>query len=218
MVIKTGDDGSQCEGFSLQLQLIGNEGDKLGIGGLAFGVGDGVAEEFLQRLQIAAVPRQLDGVPDGALDARGRRGKRLRDLRVENFCDGVDYVHIVNCDQNRLAQILIALDVRRNADFVDDRSYQRFDLRLLPEGLFLRALCRDDFQHALGNRLQITRLADKVPHAELFCRLRGVVGQKARQYQTQRRLRKRACLFQNGNAVQLRQQQVHDQHVRLLAM
>ena len=68
--------------FELQLQLIGNEGDELGIGGLAFGVGDGVAEEFLQRFQIAAVPRQLDGVPDGALDARGRRGKRLCDLRV----------------------------------------------------------------------------------------------------------------------------------------
>ena len=38
------------------MQLIGNEGDELGVGGLAFGVGDGVAEEFLQRFQIAAVP------------------------------------------------------------------------------------------------------------------------------------------------------------------
>ena len=83
--VKSGCRIPRLPAFELQLQLIGNEGDELGVGGLAFGVGDGVAEEFLQRFQIAAVPRQLDGVPDGALDARGRRGKRLRDLRVENF-------------------------------------------------------------------------------------------------------------------------------------
>ena len=60
------------------MELIGNEGDELGIGGLALGVGHRVAEEALERFQITPVPRDLDGVADGTLDAAGRGRKGLK--------------------------------------------------------------------------------------------------------------------------------------------
>lgn len=43
-------------GFELQLELVGYEGNEFGIGGLALGVADGVAEKTLQGVQIAPVP------------------------------------------------------------------------------------------------------------------------------------------------------------------
>ena len=56
-----------------QAQAVGDHGDELRIRRLALDVRDRVAEKLLQRLNIAAVPCDLDRVPDGALDARGRR-------------------------------------------------------------------------------------------------------------------------------------------------
>ena len=38
-------------GFELQLELVGYEGNEFGIGGLALGVADGVAEKTLQGVQ-----------------------------------------------------------------------------------------------------------------------------------------------------------------------
>ena len=52
-----------------QAQAVGDHGDELRIRRLALDVRDRVAEKLLQRLDVAAVPRDLDRVPDGALDA-----------------------------------------------------------------------------------------------------------------------------------------------------
>ena len=52
-----------------QAQAVGDHGDELRIRRLALDVRDRVAEKLLQRLDIAAIPRDLDRVPDGALDA-----------------------------------------------------------------------------------------------------------------------------------------------------
>ena len=53
-------------------QIIGDHRDKLAIRGLALDAADGVAEELLQRLHVAAVPGDLDGMAD------------FRDLRPES--------------------------------------------------------------------------------------------------------------------------------------
>ena len=82
--------------------------------------GNGIAKKLLQRLHITAVPRDLDRVADGTLYAARRRGKLLRDLRIEHLRHGVDGVHVVDREDDRLAQILIPLNMRRNADLVDD--------------------------------------------------------------------------------------------------
>ena len=57
--------------FQLELEFIGDEGDKLGIGGLALGVGNGVAEEPLEGIQIPPIPGHLDGVADGPFHPAG---------------------------------------------------------------------------------------------------------------------------------------------------
>ena len=105
-------------GLQLQLELVRDQGDELGIGGLSLGVGYGVAEEPLQRIQIAPVPGHLDGVPDRPLHS-GRSGlEGLCHLGIQNLCNGVDHIHVIDGDDNGLPQILVALDMRRDADGV----------------------------------------------------------------------------------------------------
>ena len=105
-------------GFKLELQFVCNQGDELGIGGLSFGVGHRVAEEPLQRIQIAPVPGHLDGVPDRPFHS-GRSGlEGLCHLGIQNLCNGVDHIHVIDGDDNGLPQILVALDMRRDADGV----------------------------------------------------------------------------------------------------
>ena len=56
--------------FPLELKTVGDHGDELAVGGLPLDVGDGVAEVFLQCLQIPAVPGHLNGVADGPRSTR----------------------------------------------------------------------------------------------------------------------------------------------------
>ena len=88
----------------------------------------GVPEVLLQGLQIAPVPGHLDGVADGPLHAAGRGTEPLGHLGVQHLGDGVDYIHVVYRKYDRLAQVLIALYVRRNADLVDDLGDGRFEI------------------------------------------------------------------------------------------
>ena len=50
--------------FSFEGEILGDHCDELRIRGLALDAGDRVAEELLQGLHVAAVPRDLDGVAD----------------------------------------------------------------------------------------------------------------------------------------------------------
>ena len=76
-------------GFELELELVRDESDELRIGGLAFGVADGVAEESLQGVQIPSVPGDLDGVTDGPFHP-GRGGlEGFGHLGVEDLRNGV---------------------------------------------------------------------------------------------------------------------------------
>ena len=57
--------------LQLQLELIRNQRNELRIGGFAFGVAHRVAEETLERVQVASVPCHFDGVADGPLHSAG---------------------------------------------------------------------------------------------------------------------------------------------------
>ena len=51
----------------------------------------------------------------------GRRGlEGLCHLRIQNLGDGVDHVHVIDGDDDGFAQVLIAFDVGRDTDLVDD--------------------------------------------------------------------------------------------------
>ena len=75
--------------LELKLELVRNQGDELRIGWLSLGVADGVAEEPLQRVQIAPVPGNFDGVTDGTLHSAGGCPKGFRYLGIEDFRNGV---------------------------------------------------------------------------------------------------------------------------------
>ena len=51
---------------------------------------DSVPKVRIERIHVASVPRDLDGVADGALDAACGRLVFLCDRRVENLGDGID--------------------------------------------------------------------------------------------------------------------------------
>ena len=103
-------------GLQLQLELVCNQGNKLTVGRLTFRITDRVPEKSLQGIQVASVPGYFDGVSDGTLYS-GRRGiEGLGHLRVQHLGDGVDHIHIVDRDDDGFPQVLIALDMGRDAD------------------------------------------------------------------------------------------------------
>ena len=111
----------------LQLQPVSDHGDELRVCGLSLGVAHSIAEEALKGIQVASVPGYLDGVANGALDAAGGGLEGLRHLRVQYLRDGVDDIHVVDGNDDRLTQVLVSLDVGGNADFMDE-------VRLSPHG------------------------------------------------------------------------------------
>ena len=73
----------------MKLELICDQSDELTIGGLAFGIGNSIAEESLERIQITSVPCHLNGMANRPFHS-GRCGlEGFRHLRVQYFGDGV---------------------------------------------------------------------------------------------------------------------------------
>ena len=104
----------------LDAQFVRHHRDELAVRRLRFGDVDGVAEQVADRLDVATRPGDLDGVADGAFDTGRGRLEFLGDGRVQRLGNGAEDLDVVVYHRDRFAQILVALDVRRNADFVDD--------------------------------------------------------------------------------------------------
>ena len=75
---------------------------------------DCIAEIRIKRIHVAAIPCDLDGVSDGTLNARSGCLIFLGNGRVEDLCDGIYDVRVLDGQENCGAEILIALDVRGN--------------------------------------------------------------------------------------------------------
>jgi len=76
-------------GFELQLELIGDEGDELGIRGFSLGIADGIAEKSLKCIQIASVPGYFNRVTDCSFHTAGSGLEGFRHLGVQDLGDGV---------------------------------------------------------------------------------------------------------------------------------
>ena len=75
--------------FQLQLELIGDEGDELAVGGLAFCVGNCIAEEALESIQVTAIPCHFNGMANSTLYP-GRCGlESFCYLGIQHLSDGV---------------------------------------------------------------------------------------------------------------------------------
>ena len=77
-----GSHGRSLGAAELELQAVGDEGDELGVRGLALYIRHGVAEKLLQHLDVAPVPCDLDRMADGSLDPRRRCVELKRNCRA----------------------------------------------------------------------------------------------------------------------------------------
>ena len=80
--------------YVLQAHIVGNHRNKLRVGGLAAVVLDGVAEIRVQSVDVAPIPRNLNGVANGTLHTGGGRGIFLRNGGVEYLGYGIDDIVI----------------------------------------------------------------------------------------------------------------------------
>ena len=85
--------------FLIQLifkpQIISNHRDKLAIRGFSSIILDSVSKVRIERIHVASVPRDLDGVAYRALNAARSSLIFLCNRRVEYFGDTVDYVTVL---------------------------------------------------------------------------------------------------------------------------
>ena len=123
------------EGILLDLvfeaEIVGDHGDEFGVCGLAAALLNGIAEVGVEGVHVAAVPRDLDGMANGALHAGGGGLVLLCDRGVEDLGDRVDDLAVLDRHQNGGAEILIALDVGRHADLMNDLGDLRFNIGCL---------------------------------------------------------------------------------------
>ena len=98
----------------IQPHLIRDHCNELRVGGLPSQVVDGIAEVAVEGIHVAAVPRHLDGMADGALHPAGGGAVFLGDLRVQALCHCVDVLRLVHSEKDGVPQELIPLDVGRD--------------------------------------------------------------------------------------------------------
>ena len=106
-------------GLELQLNFIGEKCDEFGVCWFSTGVRNRIAEELPERFFIASLPRELNGMPNGALDPGGGRMELPRNLRVKDLCDGPHHVLVVNGHHDRFPKVLVSLHVCRYAHIVN---------------------------------------------------------------------------------------------------
>ena len=90
-------------GLQLKLQFVSDKGDKFRIRGFSLGIADGIAEKSLQSVQIASVPCHFDGMADSTFHSGWGGLEGLCHLGVENLGDGIDDVHVIDGDDDRLS-------------------------------------------------------------------------------------------------------------------
>jgi len=119
--------------MSIQLvfkpQIISYHGDKLTISRFSSVILNGIPKIRIQRIHVASVPRDLNSMTNGTLDAACGGLIFLRNRRVENFRDRINYVRVLDGEEDSGTEILVALDMRGDADLVDDASDLSLNVR-----------------------------------------------------------------------------------------
>ena len=99
----------------LQDQSVTNHGDEFRISGLTLGIADRVAEEPLQSIQVAPIPRHFDGVADGTLHTAGGGLEGLCHLGVQDLGDGIGVPYgppgsLAGCSRRTLQRLSANVD------------------------------------------------------------------------------------------------------------
>ena len=120
-----------CSREILKAEFIGDKRDKFRVCGLSARVVDGVAENAVKNVNVAAVPRDLNSVADSAFNAGGSRAVFLRDGRIKQLRYAVHHIIVIYREDYCRAQVVIALDVRGNTYLMDYVGHYIFDIRYL---------------------------------------------------------------------------------------
>ena len=84
---------------------------------------------ILPGLDGLGILRRLDAErrpADSPLHTAWRSMVTLGYFRVEHLCDGVDNLHVLYGNHDSLSDVLVPLNVRRDANFMDDRRHAFF--------------------------------------------------------------------------------------------
>ena len=167
-----------------QPQIVRDHRNEFGVGRLAARILHGVAEERVQHLQIAAVPRDLDGVTNRTLDTRGGGRVHLGNGGIQHLGDGIDDLNVVDGHNDRRPQVGVPLDVRGYADLVNDLRHLRFQivqlLLRLDDGT--AALFIADALDSLGKQRVIQRLNHTIGGARVAAFLEKILVGEAGQH------------------------------------
>ena len=106
--------------------------------------------------------------------------------------------------------------MRGHADLMDDRGDHGLDIDLLPalRRLAELAVDRGHLVDALGYGVQLARLRHKILHTERRGHPGHILRHEPRQHQRCRRLVHLPGALEDRDAVQLRQHQIQNQHIR----
>ena len=102
-------------GLQLKLQFVSDKGDEFGIRGFSLGIADRIAEKSLQSVQVASVPGDFDGMPDGALHPAGCGLEGFCHLGVQHLGDGVGVTYgppgsLAGCSRRTLQRLSANVD------------------------------------------------------------------------------------------------------------
>ena len=153
---------------------------------------------------------------DGPFDTGWGGAEGFGYLGVEHLGDGIDHVHVVYGNDDGLPQVLVALDVGGDADFVDDAGDHGFDAGLVhaARGRKPEALPSPDFLQPLHQHGHITGLQHQVADPQARRRRRYVFRQKGRCCQGHRAAFHGRDGLQHADAVLLAEHQIQHQHIR----
>ncbi len=104
----------------LDPQLVGNHRDELRVRWFGFRDINRITKQMADAVDVATSPSDFDRMTDGAFDAGRRRFEFLGDGWVQRFRNRAKNFNVVVHHRDRFAQILIAFNMRGNADFMND--------------------------------------------------------------------------------------------------
>ena len=121
------EDGGVAAGFEFKTQVVGDERDEFGVGGLTARGVYRVGEYAGEYVNVAAVPGDLYRMADSTLHSGACGLVALCDSGIQQLGNAVYHLVVVDGEHYCGAQVVVTLDVRRNTHLVDyfrDRAFK----------------------------------------------------------------------------------------------
>ena len=153
---------------------------------------------------------------DGSFHSGRRSLECFRHLWVQYLRNGIDHIHIINSNDNGFSQILIALDVRRHTDLMDDIRNHSLDAGLIAPAQRQNGLFRGitHFLQPLYHGCCITGLQHQIPNAQVCSSGCHKFRDKSGCSQYRRSMLHRHQRLQYTDAVPFGQHHIQHQHLR----